>query len=84
MKCYRLGCPNEAHVSPVISFGSKAVPDARVQFKLPLLVCPDHATPDVSQYISDTGWMQLVVAMKKAGRAYPSRDSLQVRYVPIL
>lgn len=84
MKCYRLGCLNEAHVCPVVSFSAKAAPAARAEFKLPLFVCPDHATDDVSQYVSDAGWLQLVVKVKQAGRAYPDRDSLQVRYVPIL
>lgn len=84
MKCYRLGCANEAHVSPVVSFSAKGAPNARAEFKLPLLICSEHAINDVSQYVSDAGWLQIVVAVKRAGRAYPDRDSLQVRYVPIL
>ena len=84
MKCYRLGCPNEAHVSPVISFASRAAPNALAQFKLPLLICTDHATADVSQYVNDEGWLHIVLATKKAGRAYPDRSTLRVRYVPIL
>jgi hypothetical protein len=84
MKCDRLGCLNEAHVSPIVSFSSRGAPGARCEFKLPLLICPEHAVDDVSEYVSDAGWLQIVVAVKQAGRAYPDRASLQVRYEPIL
>jgi hypothetical protein len=83
MKCFRLGCQNEAHVSPIISFSAKAAPEVRAEFKMPLLICLEHAVDDASLYVNDEGWLQIVEAVKKAGRAYPDRDSLQVRYVSI-
>lgn len=84
MKCSRRGCLNDAHVSPVLSFSSRAAPNARAEFKLPLFVCAEHASEDASEFVGDDGWLQIVVAVKRAGRAYPDRSSLQVRYVPIL
>lgn len=83
MKCFRLGCQNEAHVSPVISFTSKVDASLRAESKLPLMICMEHATDDVSQFVNDEGWLRIVVTVKNAGRGYPDRDSLQVRYVPI-
>lgn len=84
MKCQRVGCTNDAHLRPILSFASKMKPHgARAEFMLPLPVCDEHATNDVSHYVNDESWAQIVAVVKKAGRAYPDRDSLQVRYVPI-
>ena len=74
---------NQAYVSPIVSFSSKATPKARAEFKLPLLICQEHATDDVAQFVNDEGWRQIVAVVKAAGRAYPDRASLRVRYVPI-
>ena len=83
MKCDKQGCANDAHFSPIVSFASKVNPMARAEFRLPLLVCKEHATDDVSQYVTDDGWQQIVATVKRAGKAHPDRDSLQVRYVSI-
>lgn len=84
MKCNKKDCKADAHLTPVISFASKVKPDGpRVEARLGLLVCREHATDDATQYVGDEGWAQIVAAIKKQGRAYPDRKTLQVRYVPL-
>lgn len=86
MKCFRLGCPNEASVFPLVSFLSLAHPlYLRSEVEVPLFICFEHATRDVSQYLDDNGWQwaYLVFTLKPAERAAIDRHSLQVRYMPV-
>jgi hypothetical protein len=85
MKCFRLGCPNEACVYPLVSFVSLAAPYLRAEVQVPLFICFDHASTDVSQFLADDGWQWAYVCLtiKKTDRADINRDSLQVRYMPV-
>ena len=81
MKCAKTGCEKDGHLMPVVTFASKAAPNVRATFSMPaLLLCADHASPDPALYVSDEGWAQIVAAVKKAGRAYPDRSSLEVTF----
>lgn len=83
MKCFRLGCMNEAQVFPVVSFAGNGGLTRRVEFELPLLICMEHATSDPSHFVSDEAWLLIVAALRSLRTSDPDRRSLQVRYEPI-
>lgn len=48
-----------------------------------LMVCDLHASCDPNEFVSDKGWQQIVDTLKRAGKAFPSRETLRVTFNPL-
>lgn len=84
MNCSKLNCTCLATKRPVLTFASKRWPKAaRARAEVGLVVCDTHAVDDVAEYVTDAGWAQIVATLRAAGKAEPSRESLQVHYLAL-
>lgn len=79
--CQHIGCSNQGTLKPCISFASiDPMSTQRAEIRIDLLVCPEHALPDPSYFLSDKGWAQVQQFLKLQGKLAGDRKSATVKF----
>lgn len=82
--CDRKGCANRATVGPVLEcFAPIIRRHSPIEVAIGVRVCPVHAEPDLSLYLTDSLWEVICKIARAERKLVPKRSRTRVKFLSL-